>query len=153
MPVSLGVVLRPEPKILAGLLQRALGLPAEFLVGACGVGGQVEDVTGAAGRNFVGEVAADGLGEGADHLVDGATAAGTEVPGADTGVVGAEVVKGLEVAVGQVENVDVVADGGAVVGLVVYFILALALFLAGVEKERGLPSPKTSSFSRLPVAT
>lgn len=115
MPVSLGVVLSPEPEILAGLLEGTLGLPAELLVGTSRVGGEVENVTGSAGSDFVGEVAADGLGEGADHLVNGAAAAGTKVPGAHTGVVGAEVVEGLEVAVCEVKNVDVVSDSGSVV--------------------------------------
>jgi hypothetical protein len=32
----------------------------------------------------------------------------------------AEVVEGCEVAVGEVEDVDVVADGGAVLGVVVW---------------------------------
>lgn len=115
MPVSLGVVLSPEPEILAGLLEGSLGFPAELLVGASRVGCEVENVTSTAGSDFVGEVAADGLGEGADHLVDGAATAGTQVPGAHTGVVGAEVVQGLEVTVCKVENVDVVADSGSVV--------------------------------------
>jgi hypothetical protein len=115
LPVSLRVVLGPQPQILASLLEGALGLPAELLVGTGRVGSQIENVTGAAGSDLVGQVAADGLGKGADHLVDGAAAACAEVPGADAGVVGAEVVEGFEVAVCKVEDVDVVTDGGAVV--------------------------------------
>lgn len=49
----------------------------------------------------------------------GAAFAGAEVPGAHARVVCAQVVEGFEVAVGEVEDVDVVADGGAVVGGVV----------------------------------
>lgn len=119
LAVALGVVLGPEPEILAGLLEGTLGGPAELFGGTGSVGSQVENVTGTAGSNLVREVATDGGAEGADHLVDGAALAGTQVPGADTGVVGAEVVQSLQVAVGQVENVDVVTDGGAVVGVVV----------------------------------
>lgn len=89
------------------------------------VGSQVQDVTGTAGSNLVGEVAADSGGESIDHLVDGAALAGTQVPGTDTGVVGAEVVEGLEVAVGKVEDVDVVTDGGSVARLVVYCLLTI----------------------------
>jgi hypothetical protein len=64
-------------------------------------------------------VAADGGRKGLDHLVDGAALAGAQVPGADAGVLLAEVVKGGEVAVGEVEDVDVIADRGAVLGVVV----------------------------------
>lgn len=108
------VVLGPAPEVLAGILESELGTPAELGVGAGGVCGEVEDVSGAAGGDFVGEVAADGGGEGLDHVVDGAAFAGTEVPGADAGLLLAQVVEGDQVAVGQVENVDVVADGSAV---------------------------------------
>ena len=119
LPVTLRIVLSPAPQVLARVLERALGTPAELGVGAGGVGGEVEDVACATGRDFVWQVAADGGGEGLDHLVDGAALAGAQVPGADTGVVLAEVVEGCEVAVGEVEDVDVVADGGAVFGVVV----------------------------------
>lgn len=115
LTVTLGVILGPAPEILAGLLEGVFGGPAELGVGAGRVGSQVEDVTGATRGNLVGEVAAHGGGEGLDHLVDGGALAGAEVPGADAGVVLAQVVQGLQVAVGQVEDVDVVADGGAVV--------------------------------------
>lgn len=128
MPVALRVVTGPQPEVLAGLLEGALGLPAQLGVGARGVGRQVEDVTGAAGSHLVGQVAADGGGEGLDHLVDGAALAGTQVPGADTGVVVAEIVEGLQVAVGQVQDVDVVTDGGAVVRGVVYTISLFSSF-------------------------
>ena len=119
LTVSLGVVLGPEPQVLAGVLEGALGSPAKLVVGAGGVGSQVQDVTVTAGSNLVGEVATNGGGKGADHLVDGAALAGTKVPGADTGVVCAQVVQSLEVTVGQIEDVDVVTDSGTVVGGVV----------------------------------
>lgn len=119
LPVALRVVLGPAPQILARILECVLGAPAELGVGAGGVGGEVEDVAGAARGDFVWKVAADGGREGLDHFVDGASLAGAQVPGADAGVVLAEVVEGGEVAVGEVEDVDVVADGGAVFGVVV----------------------------------
>lgn len=114
------VVLGPAPQVLAGILESELGTPAELGVGAGGVGGKVEDVACTARSDLVGQVAADGGGEGLDHLVDGAALAGAKVPGADTGVLLAEVVERCEVAVGEVEDVDVVADGGAVLGVVVW---------------------------------
>lgn len=49
----------------------------------------------------------------------GAAFSGAEVPGAHAGVVITEVFEGNEVALGKVEDVDVVADGGAIGGVVV----------------------------------
>jgi hypothetical protein len=120
LPIALRVILRPAPQVLTGVLESELGTPAELGVGTGGVGGQVEDITRAARGDFVGEVTADGGGEGFDHLVDGAAFAGAQVPGADAGVVLAEVVERCEVAVGEVEDVDVVTDGSAVLGVVVW---------------------------------
>lgn len=82
---------------------------------AGGVGSEIKDVTSATGGNFVGLVLSDGVGEGTDHLVDGAALASAQIPGADTRVVGAEVFQGLDVAVRKIQDVDVIADGGAVV--------------------------------------
>lgn len=114
LTVALRVVLSPAPEVGASILKSELGTPAELLVGAGGVGGEVEDVAGAARRDLVGQVAADRCAEGLDHIVDGAALAGAEVPGAHAGLLLAEVVERDEVAVGQVQDVDVVADGGAV---------------------------------------
>ncbi len=52
-------------------------------------------------------------------MEDGAALACSEVPGAHAGVVIAQVVERDEVTLCEVEDVDVVADGGAVVGGVV----------------------------------
>ncbi len=68
----------------------------------------------------------------------------------------AEVVEGDEVAAREVEDVDVVADGGAVFGGVV-----CGEFCEHAFTNRGtprgltavLPSPNTSSLSRFPIAT
>ena len=53
-------------------------------------------------------------------MEDSATLSSSEVPGAHAGLVIAKVIEGDEVALCEVEDVDVVADGGAVVGGVVY---------------------------------
>jgi hypothetical protein len=108
LPVTLRVVLSPAPQILASILKSVLSTPAKLGVGTSGVGSKVEDIACTARGDFVGQVAADGGGEGLDHLVDGAALAGAQVPGADAGVV-----------LTEVEDVDVVADGGAVFGVVV----------------------------------
>jgi hypothetical protein len=115
LAITLRIVLSPQPKIITSLLERALSLPAKLCVRASRVSSEVKDITSATGRNLVGLVLSDGSGECADHLVDGAALSGSEVPGAHAGVVGAQVVEGFEVAVGEIQNVDVVADGGTVV--------------------------------------
>lgn len=119
LSVTLGVVLSPAPQILAGLLKRQLSLPTQLSVGASGVRSQVKDIASTARSNLVRKVTANSGGECADHLVDSAASAGTQVPSANTGVVRAQVVQGLQVTVCQVEDVDVVADGGTIVGSVV----------------------------------
>ena len=124
LTVSLRVIARPAPEILASLLEGMFGLPAELGVSAGRVSGEVKNVTSATGGNLVGHLAADGVGEGGDHLVDGATLSGSQVPGAHTGVIAAEVVEGFEVAVGEIEDVDVVTDGGAVAGVVVCWFVS-----------------------------
>lgn len=119
MPVTLGVVLNPAPEVVASLLHGELRLPVELLVGQRGVRGKIEDIALSSGVDLVGEVTADDLAEGLDNLKDGAAAAGTQVPCLDTGLVLTEVVESDEVTAGKVDNVDVVADGGAVSGGVV----------------------------------
>jgi hypothetical protein len=119
LAVALGVVLGPAPEVLASLLESALSLPAKLGVGAGWVSGEVKNVTSTAGSNLVGQITANGGGEGTDHLVDSAALAGTQVPGTDTGVVGAEVVESLQVTISEVKDVDVVTDGSAVVGGIV----------------------------------
>lgn len=71
-------------------------------MGAGGVGSEVEDIASATGSNLVGLVLSDSGREGADHLVDSAALAGTQVPSAHTGVVGTQVFQGLEVAVCEI---------------------------------------------------
>lgn len=94
LTVSLRIVLSPEPQILTSLLESTLSLPFKLLSSAGRVRCQIQDVTGTARRNFVGQVTANSSRKGFDHFVNGAAASGTQVPGADAGVVGAEVVEG-----------------------------------------------------------
>lgn len=119
LPITLGVILGPAPEIGASILERQLCLPAELLGRSGGVARQIEDIAGSAPDDLVRQIAADSFAKRLDHFKDGGAAAGAEIPGAHTRVVGAQVVEGLEVALGQVEDVDVIADGGAVVGGVV----------------------------------
>ena len=120
LAVALRVVVHPAPEVLAGLLHGELRLPVKLLVGQAGVGSQVEHVTGATVNNLIGKVAADDGAEGLDDLEDGAATAGSQVPGLDAGLVLAEVLKGSKVALGEIDDVDVVTDGSAVTRFVVY---------------------------------
>jgi len=100
--VSLGVVLGPLPQVGARILERQLRLPLELLVGERGVGRQVEHVALAALGDLVGEIAADDVAEGLDHVEDGGALAGAQVPGPDARAVLAQVVKRYQMALGQV---------------------------------------------------
>lgn len=119
LPITLRVILGPPPQIVTGINQRPLRNPSQLLIGTGRVAGQVQHVPVTAGRDFVWEIAANGVAKCLHHLEDGASLAGSEVPCADTGLLLAEVVEGLQVAGCKVEDVDVIADGGSVVGFVV----------------------------------
>jgi hypothetical protein len=56
LAVPLGIILRPAPEVVARVFQRALGFPAELGIRARRVRGEVEDVAGAAGGDFVGDL-------------------------------------------------------------------------------------------------
>ena len=80
-----------------------------------GIGPRLGDVAGAAVHDPVGHLAARGLLEGGDHLEHAGPVAGAEVAcdhaGADP-----KPVERAQVAEGQIDHVDVVADPGAVAG-------------------------------------
>lgn len=119
LAVALGVVAHPAPQILAGLFHRLLRLPVELLVGERGVGRQVQDIALAAADNLVGKVAADDGAKGLDNVKDGAATSRAKVPGLDAGLAGAQVLQGGEMALGEVDDVNVVANCGAVLGSVI----------------------------------
>ena len=119
LPVALGIVLGPAPQVLARLLDAALRLPAQLLIRARRVRRQVQDIARATRHHLVRQVAAHRFPKRLDHVEDRRALAGAEVPGAHARVVRAQVVERDEVALGQVEDVDVVADGGAVVRVVI----------------------------------
>lgn len=133
LSVSLGVVADPPPEVLAGLFHGELSLPLQLLVGQLGVGSQVQDITGSASNDLVLQVSADDVAESLDDLKDGATTAGTQVPGLDTGLLGAEIVEGLQVASSKIHNVNVVSDGGSVTGGVVCRIIRASREKTSIE--------------------
>lgn len=119
LSVSLRIVLRPSPKVRTGVFKGKLGFPPQLLVCSSWVCGQIEDVASSSADDLVWQVTTHGVAKSLDHVENGAALAGTEVPGADTGVLGAEVVQGDEMAFCQIQDMNVVANGGAVLGLVV----------------------------------
>lgn len=71
------------------------------------------------GDYFVREIMVDDFVEGFDYFEDGVVMIGVEVLGFDIGFVFMKVVEGDEVIFGKIEDVDVIVDGGIVVGVVV----------------------------------
>jgi hypothetical protein len=120
LAVALRVVADPAPEILACLLHGELGLPVELRVGQGRVSSEIQDVTVTAGVDDIGEITADSGAEGLDHLEDGGATARAQVPGLNTGFLLTKVVEGDKVALGEIQDVDVVSDSGAVAGCVVY---------------------------------
>lgn len=114
LSVSLGVVADPPPEVLTGLLHGELSLPVQLGVGQSRVGSQIQDIAGSAGNDLVFQIAPNDSAECLDDLEDGAATARAQVPGLDTGLVGAKVVESDQVASGKIDNVNVVSDGGSV---------------------------------------
>ena len=69
---------------------------------------------------MVREIATHDGRERLNHFEDSGALSGTEVPGFDTGLVLAEVLECNFVALCEIENVDVIADCGSVLGGIVW---------------------------------
>lgn len=74
------------------------------------VGGEVQHIPVTSRSHLVGQLVTDGLGEGVNHFKYGAAQPGAQVPGSHSRVLRTEVVQGFQMAISQVENVDVVPD-------------------------------------------
>lgn len=106
----------PGPCGAHGVGQRGVGFPAEDFVGVRGVAPHFLNVACAAGCDAVGHLHAGGFLKGVDELEDAHAVARAEVVDFDGGCVGTfeHAVHGLDVGLGEVNNVDEVADAGAV---------------------------------------
>ncbi len=120
--IAVGVGALPTPAVGAHALDAVLGL------GLGGVGVAGGDVAGAAGLDSVGNVDAGCGHEGVHQLEHGGALAGAQVVDAHAGLL--DGLEGRDVAAGQVDDVDVVADAGAVGGVVVVVEDAQLLKLA-----------------------
>lgn len=87
----------------------------------------------AAVNNFIGKIAANNRAESLDHLKDSAAAPGAEVPGLDARLVVAQVFEGSEMSLGEIDNVDVIADGSAVVRRIVCIKLVSFVLFSAAE--------------------
>lgn len=106
------VVALPSPKVRTHLIQCLLGLPVQLSIRKAGVGRQVGHITGATLGDDVGQVAAHGLGEGPNHVKDRVAGAGAQVVGQAAkvarGCFGVHLVQGGDVALGEIDDVEVV---------------------------------------------
>src|SRR5579875_920733 len=115
---AVGVPALPPPGVGTRLLDAQLRPPPEDVGGQRRVGVAGGDVTGPAADDLVGDAPARRLFEGGDELEHRRAPAGAEVDGFGRARLG-QVVEGGQVAPGQVDDVDVVPDAGAVYGDVV----------------------------------
>src|SRR5579859_1824957 len=99
-----------------------VGLPAEFCDGFFAAGNQKSRVTGAAGMDFYGDGVAGDPADRVDDFLDSEAGAVAQVVDQPVigGAVGFESFQGQEMGIGQVADVNVIADAGAVMcGVVV----------------------------------
>src|SRR5690606_16825886 len=112
--IAVGVLGLPAPRVGTDRVEAAIGGPAELLVGTGGIGIRAGDVAGPSGGDLVGDRDSRGALERGDDVEDAVALARTEVPD----VVAAhleEAVQRGEVTGREVDDVQVVADPGAVV--------------------------------------
>lgn len=117
--VSIGVLFLPVPAVAAHLVDTVLGFPTEFVLGFGGVAVAGGDVAGAAWLDGVGDRHTVDFLEGVDDVEYAVAVTGAQVVDGQA----ATAVDGFEschMAASEVDDMDVVADAGAVVcGVVV----------------------------------
>ena len=111
--VAVGVVLLPIPAVGTHLLDAVLSHPAQLILGLGGVGIALGDIAGTAGIDHIGELLAAGLLKGMDDIQHAVAVAGAQVAD-EQAAVGLQLLDGADMAAGQVHDMDVVADAGAV---------------------------------------
>ena len=138
--ITLRVVFDPPPQICTGLLHGMLCLPLELLVGMRRIRRKVKHVALAAFDNLVSQLAANNRAKSIDDLKDGAATARAEVPGFDSGLVVAEVVESNQMTLGEILDVNVIADSGAIARRVIWVVV-----LDGQHRTRRAPKVLTIS--------
>lgn len=118
------IVANPLPQISASILKRELSLPFQLRICSRRVGCEIQHITSSSANNLILQIVSDNVLECVDHLKDGAAAARSKVPGSDAGILFSEVVQGGQMALCEVDDVDVVSYRGPVSGRVVCNALA-----------------------------
>src|SRR5699024_9436031 len=113
------------------------GLPAQQCLDPGDVGDQGRRVSGTAFTHFGHDVTAGHLGGGVDDLLDRGAGSGADVEHGLRGPAGLHVVQRRDMGLGEVLDVDVVADAGPVGGVVVV-----------AEDDRRLAVGQTSEHDR-----
>ena len=108
----------PAPGAGQDGVQIASGSPAENLASLAVVGHEDRRVAFAAARHLDGQGAAGGALDAGDQFLDADAMAGAEVE-AVARPAGQQAAQGRDVSVSEIQHVDVVANGGAVAGVVV----------------------------------
>jgi hypothetical protein len=111
---------RPEPEVLARLFKCPLGLPAKLLVCTRGIRSQIQHIAWTSRGDLVWKLTTHSSGKSVDHLENSAAFTSAQIPGTDARTVLAQVVKGFEVAGGEVKDMYVVTNSGAITGRIIY---------------------------------
>ena len=111
--IAVGVGLLPGPGRGDDCVEGGVrGLPGQVAAHFIGGGDQDGGIAGTAGEEFFGDVAAGEAAGGGEDFADGVAGAGADVEGGAGDA--AEFLEGAEMGLRDVEDVDVIADAGAV---------------------------------------
>src|SRR5574343_395802 len=111
--VSIRVARLPAPGVCTHALHAQLRLPAQLTFGQCGVGAQRGHIAGAAVCKLVGHVHTIDPRKGVGQFLDAHAVPGAQVDG-DALLLVLQIAQRSQVALRQVDHVDVVAHAGAV---------------------------------------
>ena len=107
----------PVPGVAAHIFEVLFSGEAEEFCRLFAVSIASSDVAAAAGEELIGYVVSAGFGKSFYHVEDGVAYAGTDVEDADAVLF--DMFEGVDVGFGQVDDVNIVADAGAVGGVVI----------------------------------
>ena len=116
--VAVGVHFLPVPAVAAHLFDTVLGFPAKLVFGFGGVAVAGGDVAGAAWLDGVGDGHTVDFLKGIDNVEDAVAMACAEVVDGEAAAA-VDGLEGCDMTAGQVDDMDVVADAGSVMGGVV----------------------------------
>jgi hypothetical protein len=124
LTIALRVIADPFPQVGASILKSEFRLPVQLLICTGWVGCQIKHIACTSSNNFILELMADNFAERIDHLKDSAATSRPQIPSSNARLLLSEVVKSSEMTFGEIDHVDIIADGCAVSGFVVLLLLA-----------------------------